>query len=94
MPETLRKNGYVVCVYCERGVQHHLPHCHIKWGDKEAVVALPTLKLIVGDRVPAAGIAILVDNISVLVEHWERLNRCGEPRTGKRVTKADKRVQK
>ena len=96
MPEILRRNGYIVCVYHERGVRHHLPHCHVKWADKEAVVSLPTLAVIVGDAIPAAGVEILAENIAVLVEHWDRFNGSAErpTRTELPVIEAPKRAVK
>ncbi len=74
MPEILRKDGYVVCIYCERGGRHHLPHCHLSWGDQEAVVSLATMRRLVGDEVPASGIEILVENQDHLVKKWAELN--------------------
>ena len=74
MPEILRKDGYVVCIYCEQGGRHHLPHCHLRWGDQEAVVSLATMRRLVGDEVPARGIEILVENQDHLVKKWAELN--------------------
>jgi hypothetical protein len=74
LPEILRKDGYVVCVYSERGGRHHLPHCHVSWGDQEAVVSLATLRRLAGDEVPASGIEILVENLDLLVKKWDELN--------------------
>jgi len=74
LPEILRKDGYVVCIYCERGGRHHLPHCHLSWGDQEAVVSLATMRRLVGDEVPASGIEILVENQDHLVKKWAELN--------------------
>ena len=43
------------------------------------MISLPTLGLIVGDRIPAAGRKILVENIAVLVDQWESLNGSADP---------------
>ena len=74
MPEILRKDGYVVCIYCERGGRHHLPHCHLRWGVEEAVVSLVTMRRLVGDEIPPSGKAILVENRDLLVKKWDELN--------------------
>jgi hypothetical protein len=74
LPEILRKDGYVVSIYCERGGRHHLPHCHLRWGDQEAVVSLATMRRLVGDEVPASGIQFLVENLNLLVKKWDELN--------------------
>jgi hypothetical protein len=87
LPEILRKNGYVVRIYCERGGRHHLPHCHLSWGDQEAVVSLATMRRLVGDEVPASGIEILVENHDHLVKKWAELNsRAEESPTGARAS--------
>jgi methyl coenzyme M reductase subunit C len=93
LPEILRIDGYVVCVYCEGGARHHLPHCHVKWQGKEAVVSLPILRLIVGDAVPAAGMQIVAENIALLIQEWERLNPSrdlAQKRQGHRAKRAKK----
>jgi Domain of unknown function (DUF4160) len=74
LPEILRKDGFVVCIYCELGSPHHLPHCHVRWGDQAAVVSLVTLRFIAGDDIPPSGVQILVENIDLLLEKWEQLN--------------------
>ena len=74
LPEILRKDGYVVCIYCERGGRHHLAHCHLRWGDQAAVVSLATMRRLVGDEVPASGIEFLVENLNLLVKKWDELN--------------------
>lgn len=76
-----RKDGFVVCIYCERGGQHHLPHCHVRWADREAVVSITTARLIVGDAIPAGAIQVLVENVDLLVKRWEELNGSAEQRS-------------
>jgi hypothetical protein len=85
VPEILRKNGYVVSIYFERGMKHHLPHCHLKWDEQAAVVSLPMLSLIAGDTLPPAGSGLLAENISTLIKKWEELNGAAAPRKPKAV---------
>jgi len=75
LPEILRQSGFVVSIFFERGVKHHLPHCHIRWGDDEAVVALPTMRPIVGKSIPKAGRKLLAENVGLLVAQWGDLER-------------------
>lgn len=64
----------MVSIYCELGGRHHLPHCHLRWGDKEAVVSLTTIQVLVGDGLPPRGRAILIENAELLLEKWKELN--------------------
>jgi hypothetical protein len=66
-----------------------LPHCHIKWGDDETVVALPTMRELVGTSLPKAGRKLLAQNVRFLVAKWEELERQQEGTAGKK-TKAGK----
>ena len=93
LPEILRKDGYVVCIYCEQGGRHHLPHCHLRWGDQEAVVSLATMRRLVGDEVPARGIEVLVENQDHLVKKWDELNSRTEE-SPKAVQSGRKRAKK
>ena len=85
VPELLRQNGYVVSIYFERGMKHHLPHCHVKWDEQAAVVSLPMLSPIAGDTLPAAGRDLLAKNLSTLSMKWEELNGTAAPRKPKAV---------
>jgi hypothetical protein len=71
LPEILRQDGFVVCIHCELGGRHHLPHCHLRWGDEEAVVSLTTIQVLVGDDPPPHGRAILIENAELLPERRE-----------------------
>ena len=87
MPEVLRQNGFVVSIFFELGVKHHLPHCHIRWGDDETVVALPTMRELVGTSLPKAGRKLLAQNVRFLVAKWEELERQQEGTAGKKTMK-------
>jgi hypothetical protein len=83
----LRQNGFVVSIYFERGVKHHLPHCHIEWGDHETVVALPSMRELVGPSLPKPGRKLLAQNVGLLVAKWEQLERQQEGTAGKKTIK-------
>ena len=53
---------------------HHLPHCHVRWKNGEAVVALPTLRLIVGKRLPKGGKELLLSHFNDICKAWNKLN--------------------
>jgi hypothetical protein len=90
LPEVLRQNGFVVLIFFERGVKHHLPHCHIRWGDEETVVAIPTLTELAGTSLPKAGRTLLAKNLGLLVAKWVQLE---QQQQGKTATKKMKNVK-
>ena len=55
-----------------------MPHCHVRWADREAVVSIATARLIVGDDLPAGAMQILVENVDLLAKKWEELNGSAE----------------
>jgi hypothetical protein len=90
VPEILRKNGFVVSIYFELGAKHHLPHCHVEWGEKEAILSLPMMTPLCGDEIPRRGRQLVAENITLLVESWEALIRQQE---GSQKKKADRKPQ-
>ena len=87
MPEVLRQSGFVVLIFFERGVKHHSPHCHIRWGDDETVVAIPTLTELAGTSLPKAGRRLLAQNLGLLVAKWVQLEQQQQGKTGKKKMK-------
>jgi hypothetical protein len=71
-------------MFFERGVRHHSPHCHIRWGDDETVVAIPTLTELVGTSLPKAGRRLLAHNLGLLVAKWVQLEQQQQGKTGKK----------
>ncbi len=65
---------FSVYVYPEVGQPHNLPHCHIRWADGSSVVALPTLRLIVGTSLPRKAKRILLLNLDLICDTWNELN--------------------
>jgi hypothetical protein len=64
-----------VCVYSnEKTQRHHLPHCHVYSPDGDVVVALPSLKVIVGKRLSKRALALLEENLEAIWEAWIDLN--------------------
>jgi len=61
-------------VYAEGGERHHLPHCHVRWPDDEASVALTTLVRLDGEPLPLAARALLEQHLSDLRAAWDSLN--------------------
>jgi hypothetical protein len=88
----LRQNGFVVSIFFERGVKHHLPHCHIRWGGDEAVVTLPTMRKLVGTSLPKAGTELLAQNVDLLVAKWVEFERQQQGKAGEKKMKAGKRT--
>lgn len=74
MVKVAQRGRYSVYVYDERGERHHRPHCHVRWPDGEARVALPTLELLAGDDLPAAARELVEEHAVDLHEAWNRLN--------------------
>jgi hypothetical protein len=87
LPEVLRQNGFVVLIFFERGVKHHSPHCHVRWGDDETVVAIPTLTELAGTSLPKAGRRLLAQNLGLLVAKWVQLEQQQQGKTGKKKMK-------
>ena len=46
MPEICRFLGITITIYVETGVQHHLPHFHVRYGEYKAVYGIdPVIQL-------------------------------------------------
>ncbi len=74
MVKVAQRGRFSVYVYDERGERHHRPHCHVRWSDGEARVALPTLERLAGDELPAAARKLVEDHAADLAAAWDRLN--------------------
>jgi len=76
MSRVIRFGNYGVYVHDERGVQHHLPHAHIKHrGVRIASVFLVTLTLYnVVERVPGELVDLINEHHLALLAEWQRLN--------------------
>lgn len=68
-------DGFTVYVYREIGQPHHLPHCHVRWEEHETVVALPTLRVLAGSRLPQNARRFLVEHMEEIYASWNRLNQ-------------------
>ena len=53
---------------------HHLPHCHVRWSNGETVVAIPTLRTIVGKRLPKGTKKLLLNHFNDICKAWNKLN--------------------
>jgi hypothetical protein len=73
MPAVLRFGRYTVYIYAEDTDRHHLPHCHVRWADGSAVVAL-TGMLVLAGNLPRATRTVLREHAAELVTEWNRLN--------------------
>ena len=69
-----RRGRFSVYVYDEQGERHHLPHCHVRWSDGEARVALPTLEVLAGGPLPAGARKLVEDYAAAIADAWDRLN--------------------
>lgn len=61
-------------VYAEAGQPHHLPHCHVRWPDGSAQVALPTLRILAGGQIPTQARELLLDYLDDICSAWDVLN--------------------
>jgi len=75
MVKVIDDGRFSVYVYDERGVQHHLPHCDVRWSDGSSTqVALPSLTMIVGRPLPPAARQLLREHLESLYMKWAELN--------------------
>ncbi|HLZ71623.1 MAG TPA: DUF4160 domain-containing protein [Dehalococcoidia bacterium] len=74
MPAVLRFGPYSVYVYAERGGRHHGAHCHVRWAEHEASVALPEIEPMHGAKLPGSVLMVLRDHVDVLNNAWIALN--------------------
>lgn len=74
MVRVVNSGQFSVYVYREVGQPHHLPHCNVRWPDGSTQVALPTLRVLVGDPLPLAARELLRDHLEQIIEGWNRLN--------------------
>ncbi|MGH7600781.1 MAG: DUF4160 domain-containing protein [bacterium] len=72
--KVLQVGKYAVYVYREIGGSHHLPHCHVRWSDGSVVVALPSLDVIAGGRLPRGAGELVADHLEEIWEAWNQLN--------------------
>ncbi len=73
--KVLSYKGIDICVYpAEFAQRHHLPHCHVRWAGREVVVALPTLRLLVGKRLPKGARKLLLTRLDMICEAWNEKN--------------------
>jgi len=70
----LSDGRFSVYVYSEIGNKHHLPHCHVRWVDGEAVVALPSLRIIVGSDLPRTAKELIRGNLEEIYAKWLEIN--------------------
>ena len=71
----LEINGYKVYIYYNDCKQHNLPHCHVRYKDeKEWVLLLPTLDVIIGGKLKKKIKNYLADNLDYLCNKWDELN--------------------
>ncbi|MGB7290960.1 MAG: DUF4160 domain-containing protein [Thermodesulfobacteriota bacterium] len=75
MPRILNYKQYEIYIYSESTGKHHLPHCHVRYSDGEILVSLPTLDVIVGDKLLPKGVKkFLKKNLEKLCGAWDELN--------------------
>lgn len=69
-------DGYFdIYVYSGEVMQrHHLPHCHIRSPDRDIVVDLPTLNILVGEFLNKRARTLLLDNLDRICDAWNDLN--------------------
>lgn len=66
---------FTICVYSNEVTQkHHLPHCHVRSPDGDVVVAIPSLKVIVGRGLSKRAKTLLVGNFEKICDAWNKLN--------------------
>ena len=66
--------GYSVYVYYEGGQPHHLPHCQVRWPDRNCQLELPTLRLIAGPDVPRKVREYILEHMDEVIATWNELN--------------------
>lgn len=78
MPVVSRFFGLVVAMYYQ---DHDPPHFHVRYGERQALVAIRDLRVLAGSLPPRA-LGLVVEWASLhreaLLENWERARR-GEP---------------
>ncbi len=76
MVRVVSRGKIIICVYEEAGGQHHLPHCHVYWDNREhgAQVALPSLTVLAGESLPAAARRLAWEHLEEICDAWNRLN--------------------
>lgn len=75
-PEVAQHDQFCFHVYRERGQRHHQPHCHIRRSDgsAETVVALISLKVIVGPQPSRKERKALREDRAALIAAWKERN--------------------
>jgi Domain of unknown function (DUF4160) len=74
MVRVVASGRFSVYVFAEEGQPHHLPHCHVRWSDGQAVVELPSRRRRSGHALPAAARQLLEDHAAEIEAAWNRLN--------------------
>jgi len=70
--------AFVVYVYAERGNPHKQPHCHVNGKGTSTVVAIRTLTVLAGPKLPRNVRQALLDGLDELIARWEQLNPTSE----------------
>jgi len=82
MPTISRFLGIVITMHWERGVQHHAPHFHARYGEHQASVAVDSLTVLQGSLPPRVFGLVLewaVAHRLELRENWARVMRDEAP---------------
>lgn len=81
MPAVLPFGRYAVYIHAGDTDRHYLPHCHVRWSDGSAVVALTGMVALAGG-LPRAARTALLEHVAELVAEWIRLNPQRPPASG------------
>ena len=71
MPTIAVEGPYRLNVYFN---DHPPPHCHVFWGDKEALVKLSDQGHLEGRHLPAKGRKAVAKHIGALRDAWQKFN--------------------
>jgi hypothetical protein len=67
-------DGHIgIYVYDGCGNPVDMPHCTVRWEDGEALVALPSLRVVFG-TLPDGAYRLLTDNHTLICYAWDELN--------------------
>jgi hypothetical protein len=82
MPEISRFLGIVIAMFSERGIQHHLPHFHVRYQEHKATYGIEPIELLAGGlplrqrRFVEAWAELHQEE---LMKDWELLKAGGKP---------------
>ncbi|MDP9365569.1 MAG: DUF4160 domain-containing protein [Chloroflexota bacterium] len=74
MVRVAQRGRFSIYVYVEQGGRHHLPHCHVRWPEGAARLALPNLNVFPGDELPATARRLVEEHKAEINAAWNRLN--------------------